>query len=107
MMASSGKQKERTASTPATPAARSPVIGVLWAVVVAAAVLGPLYQASQLLGLSLPLSLLSRPAAIPSQAQLIDQRTFNVLPHVPPPSQFNGSSKVPISPPPRVILWLT
>ncbi|EPE10888.1 evolved d-pantonohydrolase [Ophiostoma piceae UAMH 11346] len=34
----------------------------------------------------------SAPATIPSQAQFIDQKAFNVLAYVPPPAEFNGTS---------------
>ena len=36
----------------------------------------------------------SAPATVPSQAQFIDQKAFNVLAYVPPPTEFNGTSGV-------------
>lgn len=40
-----------------------------------------------------------RDPAIPAQAQFIDQKAFNVLPSVPPPSEFNLTSvSIPVIP---------
>ena len=33
----------------------------------------------------------SVPTMLPSQAQIIDQKSFNALPTVPPPSEANGT----------------
>lgn len=96
---------ETKRAVPAAPTAHSgsPVLAVLRTAAVATAILGTVYQAGQLLGFSAsslprPSFLQPQAAPFPSQAQVIDQRSFNALPHVLPSTEFNGTSKVCPSP---------
>lgn len=58
--------------------------------VLSLAVLGPLYLASKARA-----SAAERP--LPANAQVIDQRVFNVLEVVPPPAEFNATTVSPKS----------
>lgn len=90
---------------PSAPAARSSGSGARSILFIAAAAylfISLAYRTSQVLGftslsvsnLPRPAFLQPKPAPVPSQAQVIDQRSFNALSHVPPSTEFNGTSKV-------------
>ncbi|CAK7217699.1 hypothetical protein SBRCBS47491_003259 [Sporothrix bragantina] len=82
--------------TKAVPAKVKTVPGfsLLRTAALSTAIIGTLYQAGQQFGFSLPTPqfLQPKPGPLPPLAQVIDQRTFNVLPYVPPASQYNAFS---------------
>ncbi|KJR88275.1 gluconolactonase [Sporothrix schenckii 1099-18] len=106
-MASRPAKPEKSASpAPVTRWYNSGALSTLFIVAATYLFFAVTYQASHVLGFSVPLlSRLPRPsflqpkaATIPSHAQVIDQRAFNALPHVPPSTEFNGTGQ-PFVPP--------